>query len=240
MAKHPTSSRVQRDDGLPDDIFVTTVKRFTQWARDNRRQATTGAAALIVILGAGAWYIAQQRSLEANAATRLSQVQQSVASGNTQLAIRDLQSFLDTFGSTDVANQARLTLADILIGEERHEEAIEALGRLPQRLGEPFGLPAARLEATALEQLERFDDAVDAYLAIAQDARFPFQRREALADAARVSLQNGNVAAAVDILQQLVDTFEDDEQGRAYYEMWLAEAQARAGQGATAAAGDEG
>lgn len=236
MTKKPSSSRVHRDDDVPDDAFVGTIKRIIAWGQENTRQVTIGSAVILVIAAVAAWMIIQQRNLEASAHTRLAQVQQTVASGNTQLAIRDLQSYLDTFGSTDVADQARLTLADLLTRTGQPQQAIDALADLPSRLDAPFGLPAARLEAAALEQMGRHDDAISAYDRIAANARFPFQRREALADAARLELQYGSPEQAVDHLQRAVTTFDEGEAGRGYFEMWLAEAraQARAGQ-ATAA-----
>ena len=236
--KHPTSSRVHRDDGLPDDVFVSTMRRIISWAQENRQQMIVGSVAILLVAAAGAWFIASQRSVETAANTQLARVQQSVASGNNQLAIRDLQSFLNTYGSTEAADQARLILASVLIDEDRATEAVEALATLPERLDNPLGLPAARLKASALESLDRTQEAIDAYLAIAEDARFPFQRREALADAARVHLQNGNPERAVDLYQQVVDTFDEQEAGRGYYQMWLAEARAQVGQGAPAATPD--
>lgn len=241
MAKHPTSSRVHRDEDVPDDAFVSTVRRVITWAQENRRQVTIWGTVVAILAAAGVWFVSQQRSLDAAAATRFTQVQQSVASGNAQLAIRDLRSFLDTFGGTSTADQARLTLADLLIGQDQAQEAIEALGDLPDRLDAPFGLAAARMNAAALESVERYDDAVQAYRQIARNARFPYQRREALADAGRVRMQHGDAAAAVPIFEELVATFDEDAPGRGYYELWLAEAraQAQAGQGAATAAAQD-
>lgn len=232
--KHPTSSRVQRDSDVPDDAFVGTIRRIIDWAQNHQRETIIGAVALAVVVGGTAWFIVQQRQIEATAQNRLAQVQQSVASGNTQLAIRDLETFLQRFEGTETADQARLMLADIYMNTEQPAQAIDALGTLPDRLDAAFGIAGARLEAAALERLERYPDAVQAYLDIADNARFPFQRREALADAGRVELQHGDPQAAVDLFGRVVDTFDEDETGRGYYEMWLAEAEARArtGQGA--------
>jgi tetratricopeptide (TPR) repeat protein len=228
MTKHPTSSRVHRDDQVPDDAFVGAVRRIVTFTQDNRNPVLFGAAAILAIAAGAAWFIASQRSLEQTAQARLTQVQQSVASGNTQLAVQDLQTFLATFGSTAAADQARLVLAGLLIQDDRAEEAIDALQDLPERINSPFGLAAARLEASALETLGRYQEAADAYRQIARNARFPYQRRQALSDAARVNLQHVDPAAAADLYQQVLDTFDDQEAGRGYYEMWLAEARAAA------------
>lgn len=237
MAKHPTSSRVHREDPGPDDAFVSTIKRGYHWGRENGRVVGVVLGVVVLVAIGALWYTSQQRQLEAQAATRLSAVQQSVASGNTQLAIRDLQAYLDRFGGTETANQARLLLAGILLSEDQGQQALEALGELPQDLDEPFGLAAARLQAAAYEALGQVDEAVSTYRRIANEARFPFERREALADAARVQLQNGQADNAVRLYQQVVDSFAEDEQGRGYYEMWLAEARAQAEKGVVASTG---
>lgn len=234
MAKHPTSSKVHREDHGPDDAFVNTVKRSYSWGRENGRVVAV-VLGLILILAIGAfWYISQQRQLETQAASRLNQVQQSVASGNPQLAIRDLQAYLDRFGSTETADQARLILASILIEQERHEEAVQALGELPDELDRPFGLAAARLEAAAHEETGDLEAAISTHLRIADRARFPYEQREALSDAARLHTQNGEPNRAADLYERVVDMFDDDEPGRGYYEVWLAEARATAREGAPA------
>lgn len=231
MAKHPTSSRVHREDHGPDDAFVSTIKRSYAWGRENARVVTI-VLAVVVLAGVGAlWFTSQQRQLESQATARFNQVQQTVASGNTQLAIRDLQTYLDRFGGTRAAAQARLLLGGILLDQDRGDEAIEALGDLPDDPDEPFGLAAARLKAAAFEATGNVDDAVDTYRRIADRARFPFERREALADAARLRLDNGEPDRAASLYEQVIATFDDDEEedgGKAYYAVWLAEAQARA------------
>lgn len=234
MAKHPTSSRVHREDHGPDDAFVTTIKRGYEWGRENSRAVGVVLAVVAVVAIGALWFTTQQRQLESQAAARFTQVQQSIASGNSQLAIRDLQAYLDRFGGTETADQARLLLAAILLGEDRAQEAIAALGDLPDDLDVPFGLAAARLQAAAHEAAGDYEDAVGAYQRIASRARFPFERREALADAARVRLQNGEPDGAARLYQQVVDSFAADEQGRGYYEMWLAEARAQARNGLAA------
>ena len=228
MSKNPTSPGGRREADAPDDAFVGTIKRIITWGQENARQAIIGAVAILVVVGGATVVVIQQRSLERSAQSRLAQVQQTVASGNTELAIRDLQSYLERFGSTEAADQARLILADLLVAQERPQEAIEALGDLPEQLDQPFGLAAARLEAAALERIQRYDDAIRAYREIAANARFSYERREAFADAARLELQRGQPEQAVELFQQVLATFDSDEAGRGYYEMWLAEARARA------------
>lgn len=228
MAKHPTSSRVHREDNGPDDAFVATIKRSYAWGRENTRLLSIALVLVIVAGSLAIWYTTQQRQLEAQAAARFSEVQQTVASGNTQLAIRDLQAYLSRFGGTRTANQARLLLAGILLGEDRPQEAVQALGDLPDDFDRPFGLAAARVQAAAYEASGHVEEAVDTYRRIADGARFPFERREALADAARIRLDNGEPDQAARLYEEILTTLDEDEEGHAYYSMYLAEARAQA------------
>ncbi len=233
MAKHPTSSRVHREEKRPDDAFVTAIQKASAWATSNARVLVIIGVVVAVLAVIAFYWITSQRRVEAEAATRLTEVQQSVASGNTQLAIRDLRTYLDTFGGTESAHEARLVLADLLISQDSTQQAVATLGNLGQKLDDPLGLAAARLRAAAYERMGQTDQAVAEYVRIADHARFTFQKREALADAARVRMQNGDPADAVPYYEQILDTFKPGENGRDYYVMWLAEARAQARAGAT-------
>lgn len=240
MARHPTSSRVHRDSKEgPDDVFVSGVERTVGWARTHQRTLIIGAVALIVLVAGVLYYVNAQRAIETQAAARFTELQATIASGNTQLAIRDLQTFVDRFGSTEAGQQARLVLGEILLGQGQAPQAVQALGDLADDPEDATGTAAARIKAAAYEAMGEHDQAVALYVRIADAARFDYQAREALADAARVRLQNGNAAAAADLYRRVLDTFDADDPGRGYFEMWLAEARARAEQPVTeSAAGD--
>ncbi|HSH45803.1 MAG TPA: tetratricopeptide repeat protein [Longimicrobiales bacterium] len=207
------------------------VERFSTWARENSRVLITTAVVLTLLVAGAIYYNSVKRGVESEAAIRFSNLQGTLASGNTQLAIRDLQEFLAGFGDTRTGEQARLVLAELLLSEDRPQEALETLQELDTNPARPQGLAAAQLIAAAYEAAGETGQAVDTYLEIADRARFDFERREALADAARVTLQGGDPGAAAALYEDVLDTFEEGEQGRGYYEMWLAEARARAGEG---------
>jgi predicted negative regulator of RcsB-dependent stress response len=228
MPKHPTSSRVQRPQPEPDDKFILTVERIAIWTRENSRMLLIGTIVIVVAVAGVIYYMESQRRVEAEAATRLTDIHQTVLTGNVPLAIRDLQSYLGTFGGTRAAREARLILADLLITQERPQDAVEALGRLPRDLDEPVGIAAAQIQAAAYESMGNHDEAIETYRRIARNARFEFQRREAYASAGRVALDSNQPALAAEMYDRLVQTFEETEPARGYYEMWLAEARARA------------
>lgn len=235
MPKQPTSPRVPKPEPEPDDKFLYAIERASLWARQHTRALIIGGIVVAILVIAGVYYVDSQRRLEAEAATRLGEVQQTVMTGNVPLAIRDLQTYLGTFGGTRAAREARLMLADLLLAQDRPADAIEALGRLPRDIDEPAGIAAAQLVAAAQEALGQHDDAIQTYRRIARDARFEFQRREALEDAARVALDTGQDNLAVELYDRLIETFDEGDFERGYFEMWRAEARARAGRSPDAA-----
>jgi predicted negative regulator of RcsB-dependent stress response len=235
MPKHPTSSRVPKPEPQPDDKFILAVERISFWARKNSRLLIIGAVVVVLLVLGAIYYVDSQRRTEAEAAVRLGEVHQTIMTGNAPLAIRDLQAYLATFGGTRAAREARLLLADLLMAQDRPGDAIQALGRLHRDLDEPVGIAAAQVMAAAYEQLEEYDQAIETYRRIARDARFEFQRRDALANAARVALDTGQAALAAELYDRVVQTFEEGNPERSYFEMWRAEANSRAARTAPAA-----
>ncbi len=228
MPKQPTSPRAPRHQPEPDDKFLFTVEQIALWGRTHARLLVIVGVVLLIAVAGGVWYVDSQRRLEAEATTRLSEIQQTVLTGNIPLAIRDLQTYIGTFGGTRPANEARLLLADLLLGQQRPAEAIQALGRAPRDLDEPVGIAAAQVLAAAYEALEQYDDALDTYRTIARNARFQFQQREALMDAGRLAMAIGRPEIAADLYDRLVQTFEPTEAGRGYSEMLREEARVMA------------
>ncbi|HUG41008.1 MAG TPA: tetratricopeptide repeat protein [Longimicrobiales bacterium] len=216
-------------------MFVSGVERTVAWARKHQRTLSIAVVAVILLVAGFLYYVNYQRTLETQATQRFTELQGTIASGNFQLAIRDLQGFVDRFGSTEAGRQARLVLAEILLQEGQARRAGEVLGTLAEDVDEPLGMAAARVQAAAFEAVGDHEQAIRLYLRIADAARFPFQARESLADAARVRLQNGDADAAADLYERVLGTFDTDEAGRGYFEMWLAEARARAAAGGNAA-----
>jgi predicted negative regulator of RcsB-dependent stress response len=236
MPKQSKSPRVPKLEHEPDDKFILFVERVVYWGRQNSRTLLIGGVVLAILVLAGIYSIDSQRRVEAEAASRLGEVHQTVMTGNAPLAIRDLQTYLGTFGGTRAAREARLILADLLLAQDRPEDAVQALGRLHRNLDDPVGLAAAQILGAAYEQLGDHENAIDTYRRIAREGRFTFQQREALANAGRVALDTDQPALAADFYEQLIQTFEQGDQARAYYEMLKAEARARADAGPAAAA----
>ncbi len=225
MAKDNPQKPRGRKKEEPEDAFLATVLGIVEWGKRHARALSIAGAALVIAVAAVLYYVNYQQTLEARAATRLTELRQVGQSGNRPLAIRDLESFISRFSGTDAVDEARLILASLQLQEGQAEAAASTIRSLAEP-GRPIGTNAAFLLAAAREQQGQGDHAVSTYLEIAEDARFAFERRRALEAAARLRLQQGSPEAAADLLQRLVNDLPDDDPERGYYEMLLAEARA--------------
>src|SRR5690606_15474209 len=115
-------------------------------------------------------------------------------------------------------------------------EAVSAIRQLAANPERPLGASAGLLLAAAYEASGNAADAEATYLRVADRAQYPFQQRQALDAAARVRIDQGNLAGAVTVLERLVAATPEDNPEHNLYVMRLAEARARAAQPAATAA----
>lgn len=226
MARHTTVR--QRPPAADEDTFVSGVLEATDWTR---RHGTLilGAAAAVVILLIGIFYYRSYRSaLEDRATSELTQVRQIAASGNLPLATRQLKQFVAKYSNTRAGSEGRVLLGQMLLQEGQGKEAVGVLQPLASDLKDPLGPGAAFLLGAAYESQQNAKQAEATYLRLADNARFEFQRRDALEDAARLKLQNNDPAGAASLYERILKAVPDTAVGRPIYEMRLAEAQAAA------------
>ena len=237
MVKHPTSSRVHREAEV-EDAFVARVVEYSEWARRNTRIVIIAAVLLFIAVAALLYWRNYQQQMDASATSQLTEIQQTVASGNTALAVQDLEAYLANFSGTDAAGEARLMLAQIYLDEGRYREALETVEPIAGDLDGPMGTAAAFLRAGAHEGLDQHGQAEQVYLSIADGAPMEFQQQRALSDAARIRMDQGNASGAAELYRRLVSAVGEDHPERGLFEMRLAEAEtaAAAGSGAAPAA----
>ncbi len=196
------------------------------WVKAHARFVIVVVGVVVVAAAGTTYYLRYQKTLESRAATRLTELQQEVAAGNQDLAIRDLQTFVSRFGNTPSAQEARLMLARLELQAGQTDDAIQLVQDLAGNLDNPMGVNAALLLAAAYQQQGKVDLAEKTYLDIGDNARFEFQRRNALENAGMLRLEHGNPQGAATLFQQIVDGMGDNDPQRGYYEMLLAEARA--------------
>ncbi|MCI0432447.1 MAG: tetratricopeptide repeat protein [Gemmatimonadetes bacterium] len=228
MARHPTAHRVPRDAPSSDDAFVARVLETSVWAKQNTRRLFIAIFAVLVLVLGISYYRNYTTRLHDRAETELTQIRPTVLSGNAALAVRDLEAFVDRFGSTPAAREARLLLAQAYLETAQPRLAIAQVQDLAAEPSDPMGFAAGLLLGAAHEALAEPDQAAEAYLRLADGARFPFQRAAALDAAARIRFEQGNAAAAVQIYDRILSLIPGNDPDRPIYELRRAEAAARA------------
>jgi tetratricopeptide (TPR) repeat protein len=181
----------------------------------------------VAIAFAGLLYYRSYRgSLDQQAAQQLELVYQSVAIQDTEGAVGQLVTFLERFGGTAYAGEARLLLGDLYLRSDRAEQALAVLEPIGASPRSPVDLQGASLLAAAYEQVGRADEAEATYMRIVDRSDMDFQVRNALAAAARIRRERGDAAGAIQLYERALEGLEAEDPQRGLYEMRIAEIRA--------------
>lgn len=231
MAKrHPTSTRKpgSKDPDEPEDVLLAHAYKATTWAQHNRLTLVVLAiVGVVLVVGVWSWVDYRNRLTE-QAVGQLEEIQQTVSIGDPETAKAELDQYLQRFGGTPYAAEARLLLAGLYLDSDQPAEATAVLEASGTGLDEPLGVQIETMKAAALEEAGRHEEAIATYLRVAERADLDFQVVQALADAARLSEHTGDYAGAAELYERILDELEEDAPERGRYEMVLAEARARA------------
>jgi tetratricopeptide (TPR) repeat protein len=228
MTRHPTARRVHRQDAAPDDAFVAGVLETSVWAKRHQRALIIGGIVVAVLVIGLVLFLNQRNNQRARAAAELSQVRTLAFSGNTPLAIRDLEQYLARYGNTPSAAEARLLLARAYLDAGQIQPAIETAQRLSRNVGSDLGVNAAMLVAAAHEMAGEHQRAEELYMRVGSDGRFLFQRQEGLDNAARIRTLRGDLAGAVQIYERVLEMTPEAAAERQFFELRLGEARSLA------------
>lgn len=217
------SIRRPGSDASDDDAFVAGAIEVSSWAETHRTTLIAVVVAIGVAVAGGLYWNSSRAAADAAAIGELEGIAQIVAFGDTQTAVSSLEAYLARYGSTRYALEARIVLAQLHLSTGDAALAIEALRPAARDLSEPLGVQAALLMAVAFENQENWAEAERTYLDVSRSQALDFQVRDALADAARVRVEQGNVSGAIELYRQLIDRAEADDPARGIFEMRLAE-----------------
>jgi len=227
MSKHPGSRKTRPQSASePDDVFVARVLHLGKWAEANQQLLTVLIVVAAILMAGLVYYRSYRSSLNVQAAQQLELVYQTASIQDMEGAVNELTTFLERFSGTAYEGEARLVLGEIYLRDGRSEQAqavLEPLGSSPRR---PIELQGASLLAAAYEQVGRQQEAEQIYLTIASRSDLDFQVRNALAAAARIRSDRGDVAGAIQLFEQAIEGLEEDSPERGLYEMRIAELRA--------------
>ncbi|MBT8403051.1 MAG: tetratricopeptide repeat protein [Gemmatimonadetes bacterium] len=230
--RHPGSSRRRPGDSKneeADDVFIARVLEFTGWARNNSQVLILFGIAVAAVIFAAVYYANWRGTQAETAIAELERIAQSVGISDPEASKISLEQYLERFAGTAYAGEARLLLAQLYMDGGQAGQALTTLEAAGESLREPMGVQLATLQARALEEQQRTDEAEALYLRIADDAELAFQRVAALDDAARLRMERSDYAGAAALYQRLIDGEDASVEQLAIYEMRLGEAMARQG-----------
>jgi len=131
------------------------------------------------------------------------QARQSAAAGNLPLAISDLQKVAARYDGTGAGAQASMTLAQALYQQKRFKEGIAALKKSEAKAPSDFRSSIHVLEADGYEDLKDFVAAAEQYKVAAKETRFPADKAQYQAAAARDYMVAGKTEEAKAIWTEL-------------------------------------
>lgn len=198
------SKREERPPG--EDIFVEKLLQATAWAQENARTVILATVILGLGIAAVVYYRSYRATVREQAAVELQNLAAEFDGTDPALAADRLQDFVARYERTEAAAEGRLLLARLQLAEHQPERALETLAPVLSATAPdiPIGFAARRLRAAAHEAQGQPQLALDIYAELAHAARFPFQRRAALAHQARLLIDTQRLPEAAFIYEELV------------------------------------
>lgn len=222
-------ARRDRKPAPGEDPFVESVWRAWGWVQDNAQVVLVSVVLLVLGAAAVLYWRSYQEGVREQAAVELQDLRgRLLAAGPPPERIEsELRAYVDRFGGTESADEARLLLARLYLRTERPGEAVDVLGEISQPSADtPLGYGVLNLLATAYEERGDTDRALEVLDDLAAEARYAFQRDRALGERARILASIGREEEAADIYARLSEEAASPE-ARSRYRVELGELRAR-------------
>jgi tetratricopeptide (TPR) repeat protein len=188
---------------IPTKRLGADEESFTEWLMIHKREVSWAIIALAIVV-VGYWYYERSEALKAQRAeTAYFQARQSAAVGNLPLAVSDLQKVATRYEGTRAGAQASMTLAQALFQQQKFKEGIAALKKAEAKAPADFGPSIRVLEAAGYEELKDFVAAAEQYKAAAKETKFPADKAQYQAYAARDYMAAGKTEEAKAIWTEL-------------------------------------
>jgi hypothetical protein len=151
------------------------------------------------------------------------------ATGDVEQGKAELVAYLDDFGGTPYADEARLGLATLYLQTDLPTRALETIADAEAGPRDPMGAQFLSLEAKAHEAAGALAEAEETYLRLAEVAGYEFQRRTAMEDAARIRALLEDYEGAAEIWADLAAELASSDPQKSVYEMRASEMRQLAG-----------
>jgi tetratricopeptide (TPR) repeat protein len=181
---------------IPTKRFGADEESFTEWVTLHKREVSW-AVIVLAIAVLGYWYYERSEALKAQRGeSAYFQARQSAAAGNLPLAVSDLQKVATRYDGTRAGAQASITLAQALYQQKKFKEGIAALKKAEAKAPSDFKPSIHVLEADGYEELKDFVTAAAQYEVAAKETRYPVDKAQYQAAAARDYMAAGKTEEA--------------------------------------------
>lgn len=180
------------------------------WYRGRERLVLI-ALGLLIAAGIVGWFIvvSAQRK-EQFAARSLNQARTAAEAGNLPLASSELQRLITTYGGTEAAHEAVITLNQVRMVNGQSELAAVGLREfLATDPPDKYVAPANGLLGAALENAKRWGEAAKAYQEASNAAGVPYLKASYLVDAGRAFRLAGQQEAAAKAYRTILEKYPD-------------------------------
>ena len=165
---------------------------MTEWFMVHQRDVTWAVVGLAIVVG-GFWYYERSQSIKGQRAEAAYFQARQAVGGQADSA---LQKVVTRYEGTNAGTQAALTLAQSFYDQKKYKEGLDVLKKAESKASGDFKPSIYVLEAAGHEQLKDFVAAAGDYKLAAQVTRFPFDKAEYQATAARDLMAAGKIAEA--------------------------------------------
>jgi TolA-binding protein len=180
----------------------------TPWYRDRNRQLALIAGAIVLALLVAWFIVTSGRRKEEFAARSLNQARAAAEAGNLPLASSELQKLIQTYGGTDAAREAVITLNQVRMVNGQSELAAVGLRDFLATKPDPkYAAPAYGLLGAALENARKWGDAAEAFRNASRAAELDYLRARYLIDAGRAYREAGKTAEAIAVYREVLTKY---------------------------------
>jgi predicted negative regulator of RcsB-dependent stress response len=188
---------------IPTKRFGADEESFSEWLMLHKRAVSWAVIALAMVV-LGYWYYQRSQALKAQRAeTAYYQARQSASAGNLPLAVSDLQKVATRYEGTRAGAQASITLAQALYQQKKFKDGIAVLKKAEAKAPSDFRPSIHVLEADGFEELRDFGAAAEQYKLAATATKYPVDKAQYQAAAARDYMAAGKTEDAKAIWTEL-------------------------------------
>jgi TolA-binding protein len=172
----------------------------------NRILVAVGVVGVIVLL---VWIVmVSGRRKEDFASRALQQARAAAEANNLALASNELQKVMSTYGGTDAAKEAELTLNQVRMVNGQSELAAVGLREFLKKNPEPkYQAPAYGLLGAALENSGHAAESAEAFMSASKVSDVDYLRADYLLEAGRAYWNAGKTAQATDAFRKVVTDY---------------------------------